>query len=1705
MMRTPGKKRTLMFLLMLTALLLFFLILGAMLPAQAEESGTVFIGGIPALNNTAEWTAENGTVTRNGDGSITVTPNAIITGCIPVPTTIRLYFRSITGQELDISFRYALESGYTFSVDGHTLTGSGEYTLPVAGYGEFTIEYTGGGIPLTLSDFTQSECTAPVVTFYTMYGAVTPQSMPVYENGRLSYLPLPQREGYSFAGWYTEPTGGRQLLLADTYLADTVVYAHWESASGQLAQRFDFNEDSDGDWEFRDRDGDGRKGFRVYADPMAPLLERIPEGRGALVSQSWTVDNGALDPDNWMVSPKVTLRQKNVSLALYAAEGGSDPAKAEHFAVYVGTSRENLGDMTCVSGGTDLVTVGAGEFHRYTVDLSAWAGMQVYIAIRHFNSAGQHSLALDMLEIYGEYLEYDLFVAGTQVTGENEEDILGDGSASYDEDSKILTLSKDITSSSALISSGIDGLTVNVTDWVTLTRTTYPYSIIQSGGSMIVTGTGTLTLTHEDGNGENGIIMQGAGDTLALTVNGLQIDGVQYGLRGGESAGNKLYIEGAGIHIQASKAAVTGFNGGVDNYFCDLLLPEPGDSKVSGGSILHLDDTPAREVLYGSYYSLYIDGVRVNDANKGDVLGNGAFSYSPVNKQLTIHENYMAGSACAVKNAGINGLIVQLEKDATLTGIPGLPAMELDEKTTIRGDHTLSLEGENNVSLYMPDAAVTLDKTGLLCSGDILGSGSAVLRVKDSNLIADSVYGMSDIVLTGCEIVTPEEGKADAGMIVDQDGYQAMEVKIRASYPLTIDGVAVNGDNRADILGDGVFSFDGNKTLTVAGDHIARSGPVICNEGIDGLVIRVAADSVLSSPDFADETAEAIRPILLKESTCITGEGRLTVRGSTAGGILQSFGTLTILDANVTVTGRDAILGESGSELEIVNSTLTADGSGFAAVSDFSYGVKLTDCDLVKPLGGYISDGGIYGYDDYLAVSVTIEPTRYFDLYIDSVQVSTENWNDVLGDGYITFGGGNSLTISAPAGYDYGTVSGAPFIACGIDDLTVCVQNDVELAADTEVIRVKGMTLYGPGKLTVTSRLGGRAVAVEDSLTVSEGSLEAVNGCIAGIGPNSRLRLTGAELHAVWSSGAVTGFSGGITAESCRCVSPAAGRTAGGSVLDPDGIPAMDVYYTAKSVVPVSSVILTDSLELLPGQTASLSAALVPSTADYTAVYWSSSDPMIAAVAADGTVTAGSPGLAEITVYASGCKAVCRVTVVQQFDLYIKGVRVSTRNAADVLGDGLFSYDPSARVLTVRGDSSTDSGTSIVSSDLSSLTIRAERDCVLYSEDASAVYARGVLTITGPGTLQASSGDSAGISLLDGDLLLDHASVAALGKLNGVSSAGGRLTLVESRLYAFGEESAIAGFSSLSLTDTVLQSPFGGHFAGGAILNSDDSYAKEAEWTVYKKYDLYVNGTQVTTENMEDILHDGMFAFDGTDTLTIQSGSLNTGLNNAVKSSIPDLVIRVEGNVSVRSPGASCFMLWKDSTITGSGRLEAVSEAGEAIYMRSGASLTLTGADIRAVGQPWGIMGGGAGSRLSMSSSILQVKGSTAALIGFDGGIELTNDSLAEPPEGKAAGGELHNGDDSRAGSALILPVPQAAVTGSTLTYVIPRVPEAGAGTVVAAWYDAGGRLLGMRTRTVTLGNEEITGSFTVKDGACSYRVFLVDEAWKPILECCVR
>ena len=58
-------------------------------------------------------------------------------------------------------------------------------------------------------------------------GSVTPDSAETSEEGRLSILPTPTRNGYTFDGWYVEEAGGTEVTTDTVFDADTTIYAHW--------------------------------------------------------------------------------------------------------------------------------------------------------------------------------------------------------------------------------------------------------------------------------------------------------------------------------------------------------------------------------------------------------------------------------------------------------------------------------------------------------------------------------------------------------------------------------------------------------------------------------------------------------------------------------------------------------------------------------------------------------------------------------------------------------------------------------------------------------------------------------------------------------------------------------------------------------------------------------------------------------------------------------------------------------------------------------------------------------------------------------------------------------------------------------------------------------------------------------------------------------------------------------------------------------------------------------------------------------------------------------------------------------------------------------------------------------------------------------------------------------------------------------------
>ena len=83
---------------------------------------------------------------------------------------------------------------------------------------------------------TESTAAPPVVTKFTVTfnangGSVSPETMETDENGKLSALPTPTRDGCTFDGWYDAKDGGSKVSADKTYTESTTIYAHWTKNS----------------------------------------------------------------------------------------------------------------------------------------------------------------------------------------------------------------------------------------------------------------------------------------------------------------------------------------------------------------------------------------------------------------------------------------------------------------------------------------------------------------------------------------------------------------------------------------------------------------------------------------------------------------------------------------------------------------------------------------------------------------------------------------------------------------------------------------------------------------------------------------------------------------------------------------------------------------------------------------------------------------------------------------------------------------------------------------------------------------------------------------------------------------------------------------------------------------------------------------------------------------------------------------------------------------------------------------------------------------------------------------------------------------------------------------------------------------------------------------------------------------------------------
>jgi hypothetical protein len=170
-------------------------------------------------------------------------------------------------------------------------------------------------------------------------------------------------------------------------------------------------------WTSIDADGDGN-GWVSSSNPGIYHNSGVNlSGTGHNSSEAYVISGSyanqtgqALYPNNYLVSPTKIAATNGSSISFYACAQDASYA-AEHFGVAVSTTTASASEFTTIqewtmtAKGTGAVAAGRngqtrqGNWYLYNVDLSAYAGQDIWVAIRHFNCTDQFILNVDDIEL----------------------------------------------------------------------------------------------------------------------------------------------------------------------------------------------------------------------------------------------------------------------------------------------------------------------------------------------------------------------------------------------------------------------------------------------------------------------------------------------------------------------------------------------------------------------------------------------------------------------------------------------------------------------------------------------------------------------------------------------------------------------------------------------------------------------------------------------------------------------------------------------------------------------------------------------------------------------------------------------------------------------------------------------------------------------------------------------------------------------------------------------------------------------------------------------------------------------------------------------------------------------------------------------------------------------------------------------------------
>lgn len=596
-------------------------------------------------------------------------------------------------------------------------------------------------------------------------------------------------------------------------------------------------------------------------------------------------------------------------------------------------------------------------------------------------------------------------VAGVKITPENAGDIIsaigmGEGKMWYDESTHTLTL-ENVTLDSDR--KNVIESTKDIEDFTI--RLIGENTLIQRGGARMFLSAPKNTITGE-----------GTLNVSSPLTQGIFVDLVDLEITGGctvIATGTWGICSDSGegsLTVNASKVIAEGEFGSVCDFseinLIDCVITSPANCYADYGSITDdYDNVITSQVVIDKVsndYDVIVDGIKVNDSNAANVLGDNTVEYKPETKTLYLRNvdivsrttpAIQASSEIIIDLQGIN----KIESNET--------AISLGASALFRGKGMIEISSikESGIEIKSGELEISnIDGFKVYGIKGIVGAAkdneqSPILSITKSYLTTYgqemSLGGFSNIKMDGCHIFEPvdciiEEGNACVdGKICNDE----IVINNTIEYPIWVAGQPVTSLNYKDVFGDGKVSFDReNKVLTlnnfVYETDDASAGLAVMSD-MGELSVILKGTNIINTPYIG---------MICSSNVTFNGDGILDVTGTSTGMVIQESKVTINEEPSISIRGDLGItsltLDDVYGELVLNGANLSVEGAYLGTITKLK-SITLNDCVMTTPENAVIEGGTIMQNGEVCTELVVFEKikTNIGTKELDSVEISVSD------------------------------------------------------------------------------------------------------------------------------------------------------------------------------------------------------------------------------------------------------------------------------------------------------------------------------------------------------------------------------------------------------------------------------------------------------------------------------------------------------------------------------------------------------------------------------------------------------------------------------------------------------------------------------------------------------------------------------------------